>query len=658
MSKVLHLLFLALALSSPTDAAARMSATNQRLEQLQQQLGQLNAELAVVKNDHDRLITLSNSIAELEAAKNNTADHDRLLVQTKGLADLEKRLEDNHLSTASWKASFSNLVTLFGVLFSALVIYFSWRAVNEARVTAQLAAREEVKNWTENNGEAEVKKWISKNGVILQKVLKKMQLQGEKMLADIIRQGDKTLEKIEAQTAFTIKPASPRQPRHEQNHGSSIRERRSNVVGTKISPDGVAASAVKAISAKIEAPGIKTVTDETEVLLNRLSTSEGPRGKTVEQDDQLALQHAAESLREKPKSQYSFNDWRILYFEAANRKEWDLATRYIDAMAQSAVGDRQDIIAKSSRAWLLDELKQHARAVKQWDEIIKQYGASDNPHLIKRVAAALVAKGYALGRQGLWTAEIAAFDQAVFGYGEDLDSDIAEQLAKALNGKGDELSSQGRWTEAIAAYDEVVSRYQGYSETAVAGQLARAMLNKGYVLFRQSQWSAALAMYDQVALTYGDRPETSIKALAVRALASKGYVLSQQGRNDAAIAVYGEVGIIYGGCREAVVAVQMAKVLVRKGRALGQQGQLQAALATYDEVTSGYGDYREANIAEQVAKALFYKGCILSQQRKWTAALRVYNELEIRYRDYSEVGIVKLAAQAKSNHAFAMSQLP
>lgn len=657
MSKVLHLLFWALALSFPTDAGARMSATNQRLEQLQQQLGQLNAELAVVKNDHDRLITLSKSVAELEMAKNNTADHDRLLVQSKGLADLEKRLEDNHLSTASWKASFSNLITLFGVLFAALVIYFSWRAVNEARVTAQLAAREEVKNWTDKNGEAEVKKWISKNGAALQQVLKKMQLQGEKMLADIIRQGDKTLEKIEAQAAFTTKPPS-RQPRHEQDQGSSTRERRSNVLGTKISPDGVVASAVKARAATIEAPAIKSVTDETEALLNRLSTSEGPRRKAVEQDDQLALQHAAESLREKPESQYSFTDWRVLYFEAASRKEWDLATRYIDKMAQSAAGDWQNIIAKSSRAWLLDELKQHARAVKQWDEIIKQYGASDNPRLIKRVAAALVGKGYALGRQGLWAAEIAAFDQAVFGYGEDLNSDIAEQLAKALTGKGDELSSKGRWTEAIAAYDEVVSRFHGYSEATVAAQLARAMLNKGYVLFRQSHWSAALATYDHVALAYGGRPEASIKALAVRALVGKGYVLSQQGRNEAAIAAYDQAGVVYGGCREAVVAAQVANALTRKGYAQGQQGQWQAALATYDAVDSGYGGYREANIAEQVAKALFYKGCILSQQRQWTAALRVYNELEIRYRDYSEAGIVKLAAKAKSNHAFAISQLP
>jgi tetratricopeptide (TPR) repeat protein len=650
-------LFWAWVISFPADAAARMPSANQRLEHLEQQFGQLNAELAVVKDDHDRLITLSKSIAELEAAKNDTTEHDRLLVQSKGLADLEKRLEDNHQSSISSRATFENLIILFGVLFTALVIYFSWRAVNEAKVTAQLAAREEVKTWTGNNGEAEVKKWIGKNGIVLQQVLKKMQLQGEKMLTDIIQQGDKTLELIAAQAPVKINPESPSQPQHEQGRGNSIRERRSNVVDTKIRENVILASPVKVESATMKAPGNKSDEDGTEALLNRLNASEGPRGKAVEQGDQLALQHAASLLREKPEAQYTFNDWRVLYFEAANREAWSLATRYIDGMTQSAVGDWQDATAKSSRAWLLHELKQHAGAVKQWDEVIKQYGASDNPRLIKRVAAALVGKGYALGRQGLWSAEIAAFDQA-FGYGEELDSDIAEQLAKALTGKGDELSSQGRWIESIAAYDEAIMRYQSYSETPIAAQLARAMLNKGYVLFRQSQWSAALAMYDQVVLAYGARPEASIKALAVRALAGKGYVLSQQGQNEAAIAAYGEAGIVYGSCREAVVAVQVAKALTSKGYALGQQGHLQAALATYDDVVSGYGDYRETNIAEQVAKALFYKGSILSQQRQWTSALRVYNELERRYGGYSEAGIVKLATKAKSNHAFAMSQLP
>jgi hypothetical protein len=114
VSSVLPVLFWTLLFSFPVDAAVRMSATNQRIVQLQQQLGELNAELAVVKNDHDRLITLTKSVAELEAAKNDTDDHDRLLVQSKGLTDLEKRLEDNYQSTSNWMASSGNLISLFG----------------------------------------------------------------------------------------------------------------------------------------------------------------------------------------------------------------------------------------------------------------------------------------------------------------------------------------------------------------------------------------------------------------------------------------------------------------------------------------------------------------------------------------------------------------
>jgi polyhydroxyalkanoate synthesis regulator phasin len=654
-----------LVFSFPVDAAVRMSATNQRIEQLQQQLGDLNAELEVVKNDHDKLITLTKSVAELEAAKNDTVDHDRLLVQSKGLVDLEKRLEDNYQSTSNWMASSGNLISLFGGLFAALVIYFSWRTVNEARVTARQAARDEVKDWTDNNGEVEVKKWISKNGEVLQQILKKMvlqgkksQLQGEKILADIIQQGDKALESIAAQSAVTIEPASPPYQLHEQDQESSRQELRKNVADIKTSEEKVVTSAAKAESAIIKAPEIKAdANDETKTLLNRLSASEGPNGKAVGQNDQLALQRAAGSLLEKPESEYTFNDWRVLYFDAANRKEWNLTTRYINGMTQSAATDWQDATAKSALAWQLDELKQYAEAIKQWDMIIKQYGASNDPRLIKRVAAALVGKGYALKQQGLEIGKAVTSDQAEFGNGQDLDSDTAAQQAKTLIGKGDEFSSQGRWIEAIAAYDEAVSRFSAYSATVVTEELAKAMLKKGYVLCKQSQWSAALALYEQVALTYGGHKEAGIKALAVRALVSKGYVLSQQGRNEDAITAYGEAGIVYGGCREAVVAIQVAKALVSKGFALDKQGKLQAAMATYDEVVSGYGDFHEASIAEQAAKALFNKGSILSQQRQWIAAITVFNELGHRYFDYSEPSIVELVARAKSNHDFAQSQL-
>ncbi|MFI3187064.1 MAG: tetratricopeptide repeat protein [Methylococcaceae bacterium] len=501
MSSVLLVLFWTLALIFSANAGARMPTTNQRLEQLQQQLGEMNAELAVVKNDHERLIALTKSIAELEAAKNDTADHDRLLVQSKGLADLEKRLEDSAQSTSDWRAFSGNLITLFGVLFTALVIYFSWRAVNEARVTARLSARDEVKDWTDNNGEAEVKKWISKHGAVLQQVLKRMvrqgeksQLQGEKILADIIQQGNKTLEEIAAQSAVTTDPPSSPHLGHEQDQDTSTREPRTNVVDTKTSLDEVVASAAKTESAIIEVPGIKTDADE-------ITAADHPAsGQDLDSD--IAAQQA------------------------------------------KALTGKGDELSSQGR-WI--------EAIAAYDEAISRYRDYSETPVAEELARAMLKKGYVLSRQSQWSTALALYDQVAQAYGHRPEASIKALAVRGLLSKGYVLNQQGRNEEAITAYGEAWEVYGGCPEAVVAVQVAKALVSKGFALGKQGKLQAALATYDAVVSSYGDYREAGIAEQVAKALFNKGSILSQQRQWIAALTVYDELKHRYGGYSESGV---------------------------------------------------------------------------------------------------------
>lgn len=496
MSSVLPVLFWTLAFIFSADASARMPTTHQRLEQLQQQLGEMNAELAEVKNDHEQLIALTKSIAELEAAKNDTADHDRLLVQSKGLADLEKRLEDNAQSTSDWRDFSGNIITLFGVLFTALVIYFSWRAVNEARVTARLSARDEVKDWTDNNGEAEVKKWINKNCVVLQQVLKKLvhqgeksHIQSEKILADIIQQGNKTLEEIAAQSVATIETPSP--PQHQQDQETSSREGLTNVVDKKTSEDGVSVSAVKAESAIIEAHEIKADADEIAV------SDQAASGQELESD--MAAQQA-----------------KML---TGKGDELSLQGRWIEAIAA-------------------------------YDETVSRYqGYSESP-VAEELAKAMLKKGYVLSKQSQWSAALALYDQVAVVYGGRPEASIKALAVRALASKGYVLNQQGRNEEAITAYGEAAEVYGDCRESVVAVQVAKALVSKGFALSKQSKLQAALATYDEVVSGYGDYLEANIAEQVAKALFNKGSILSQQRQWIAALTVYDELKHRYEGYSE------------------------------------------------------------------------------------------------------------
>ena len=411
---------------------------------------------------------------DLTAAKNNQEDHDKLIILTKGLMDLEKRVEDIH----GYVAGLGHDIALFAALLTVLIIYFSFRVSREAKIEAQQAAEKEVKNWIDKKGDKAIKP-----------LEESLQNKGAEILTSIVQQSTKTLKKIEAEA--------------DQHHQQ-----------------------------------LNAIEDRHKALLNRAEPSPDEKGKVLDPKDMGELLRITEPLRLKPEDQYTFDDWRVLYLEAGNRKVWDEVDVYVAGMERTATNDWQNVSAKTGRAWLLLNRQQYVEAIKLCDQLVDQWGANDEPRLIERVASAFLNKGSALNQQGQWEASIAVYDDLVSHYGARNEAGIAERVAMALLNKGWALSQQGQWEGAIAVYDDLVSRYGARSEAGIAEQVSSGLLNKGYELSEQSQWEDAIAVYDDLVSRYGARREAGIIEAVAKAQFNRAIALSELKRTFEAKMAY------------------------------------------------------------------------------------------------------------------------
>jgi hypothetical protein len=184
-------------------------------------------------------------------------------------------------------------------LLTGLIIFFSLRTSRGAIAEAKQAAEKEVSNWLAEKGDKAIKPFQDS-----------LQNQGADILADIHERGIETLKKIEAKADH-----------HHQR--------------------------MEALESKSEA------------LLDRLSASQWLDGKVLDPEDVLELQRITKLLEKKPENQYTFDDWRALYLEAANRNALDEVDKYVVGMERAAKDDWQFATAKNGRAWLLNELERY-----------------------------------------------------------------------------------------------------------------------------------------------------------------------------------------------------------------------------------------------------------------------------------------------------------
>ena len=161
-------------------------------------------------------------------------------------------------------------------------------------------------------------------------------------------------------------------------------------------------------------------------------------------------------------------------------------------------------------------------AVRNYAEVLRQFGNSKSLQVARWVAFALLHRGMLLGKSGMVAQELADYDRIHSDYGQLDDPALARVVDAALLVKGDSLISQGRHPEAV---DLMLSVLKRMAEAKRGEMLPGAVLIISEAISAEGDKELALAQID-IALKLCDELGGSGPAqLRTFALVQKGLLL-------------------------------------------------------------------------------------------------------------------------------------
>ena len=223
---------------------------------------------------------------------------------------------------------------------------------------------------------------------------------------------------------------------------------------------------------------------------------------------------------------------------------------------------------------------------------------------------------------------LAACEEMMLQFGESEDPAIQEWVAKTLVNKGFLLHSYlRRPDDAMATYDEVVRRF-GASETpALQEMVAMALVNKGFIFGTLQRPNDAVAACDEAVDRFGTSETPALQETVAKALVTKGTALRALQRPDEAVAAYDEVVDLFGASETPALQEMVANALIHKGLALGTLQRPDDAMAMYNEAVRRFGTSRVPGLVDVVAGALRNRGYLELASRQFKAAIQTVDQL-------------------------------
>ena len=209
-------------------------------------------------------------------------------------------------------------------------------------------------------------------------------------------------------------------------------------------------------------------------------------------------------------------------------------------------------------------------ALDAYDQVVRQFGASEVPELRMAVATALVNKGISLGALRRLKEALAACDEVLHRFGESEVPEFQAFVANALVNKSAALFESNRLKEALATCDEVQHRFAESEAPELVEQVGNALVNKGITLIALDRMDEALSVCDEVLRCLDDSETTELLELVAKALVSKGAVLGALNRPEEALAVYDQVLRRFDNSDEPELVEQAGNALVNRSIVLDE----------------------------------------------------------------------------------------
>ena len=205
-------------------------------------------------------------------------------------------------------------------------------------------------------------------------------------------------------------------------------------------------------------------------------------GTKISDTDRIVVRVAAQKINEKPESERTYSDWKLLATEAYLEGDFQASIRAHDHAVNAGDATQEQVAsALFNKAWGLGKDEQVDDALTAYDELEARFGKSNELALREWAAKALVNKGGLFNQQGRAEEEISAYDAVVERFGNSKDPKIQEPVARALVNKALALSRDGCTEDELAAYNVVVERFGDSEDPKVRNQLSKAFGNRGYL---------------------------------------------------------------------------------------------------------------------------------------------------------------------------------
>ncbi len=329
-------------------------------------------------------------------------------------------------------------------------------------------------------------------------------------------------------------------------------------------------------------------------------------------EQQQVLTGAGQKAKDKPESQYDWDDWDDRAFAALAEHDTQEAIRCWEKIIQmTAVPAEEKSRAMFNKGVALGQQSQPEAALAVYGELIQRFGNDTTEDIRERVAAAMLNKGITLGQQSQPEAALAVYGELIQRFGNDRTEEICERVAAAMLNKGFTLSQQNQPEAELATYDELIRRFGNDTAEGIRERVAKAMLCKGFTLGQQNQPEAELATYDELIRRFGNDMAEGVREQVAKAILNKGVVHGNQNEPKAQLVVYDELIQRFSNDTAEGIRELVAKVMLNKSVTLGQQNQPEAEQASYDELIRRFGSDTAENIRQAVARAKNSKGFTL-----------------------------------------------
>ncbi len=520
-------------------------------EEINQKLFELKTSQEYAQKINDEKVTLimgqiiqkENEIKELEKELNEYVNKEDL---QKEITYQNNRIEDINSSVDKLSVIVSASIGLFGVLITAVVIFFAFKFERIAKFKAE----EEVKSWIDEKAQK-----VFNN--IVEESKKELEEKAEKELSNI---KNETSDKIDE----FIDGLNDRSDlkRKEKDYKDIFKIVIENYKNNNIE---------------------KAITN----IKDAIQLAENDKNKI-----QALFTHAL-LLGQLNRSEEAIE----VYDEIVKRFEDSKDNNILEEVAKALVNKGSEFL----------KLDKDEKAIEVYDEVVKRLEDSKDNNILEKVSSALVSKGVTLGQLNRSEEAIEVYDEVVKRFEDSKDNSILKNVVKALFNKGVRLGQLNKSKEEIEVYDEVVKRFEDSKDNSILKNVASALHNKGVRLGHLNRIEESIEVYDEVVKRFEDSKDNSILEKVASALHNKGVTLGHLNRSEEAIEVYDKVVKRFEDSKNNSILEKVSSALHNKGITLGHLNRSEESIEVYDEVVKRFEYSKDNSILEQIARALINK---------------------------------------------------